>query len=389
MTQRVQRFDRASLPAGKAERLDSGAIRAPARLTRTGVFTYLQADGKVIRELRLPEEVFSPESVRSFELVPLTNNHPSVGNGAVTADNARSLAVGSVAGVQKDPTAPNFLTAMISAWDGEAVRQIEAGKMELSCGYFCDREPAPAGATYKDPITGDATPYDFTQRNIRGNHVAIVQAGRAGPEARIILDGADPGAAVEVESTRDQVSLTQSSPSGQPQEAKSMKTIRIDGVSFEVSDQVAEAMAKAEAQAADQIKALKADADQAKGQVAALTGQVSKLTADLAAAMDPSAVQAKVAERMEIVKIAEAHGLKADGLDMDGVKRAVVAKLDPAIKLDGQSADFVAGLFTVLTNKVQSVGAAIANSTQTIQRADSHTNKNSAQNYRDQFFAQK
>ena len=34
-------------------------------------------------------------------------------------------------------------------------------------------------------------PFDFRQTNIRYNHLAIVDEARAGPEARIVLDGED------------------------------------------------------------------------------------------------------------------------------------------------------------------------------------------------------
>src|SRR4051812_42268972 len=57
--------------------LPSGWLRVDARLTRTGIFEYLESDGKTIRrELRLPEEVFAKDALDSFSMVPVTNNHP-------------------------------------------------------------------------------------------------------------------------------------------------------------------------------------------------------------------------------------------------------------------------------------------------------------------------
>ena len=51
------RFDLAGL-TGRAQRTPQGFLRAPAWVTRVGVFPYRRADGTVQRELRLPEEVF-------------------------------------------------------------------------------------------------------------------------------------------------------------------------------------------------------------------------------------------------------------------------------------------------------------------------------------------
>ena len=58
---------------------------------------------------------------------------------------------------------------------------MERGKLEISCGYTCDTEEKPG----THPIWGD---YDAIQRNILGNHVAIVDQGRAGT-AKVRMDG--------------------------------------------------------------------------------------------------------------------------------------------------------------------------------------------------------
>src|SRR5262249_40249598 len=72
--------------------------------------------------------------------------------------------------------------------------------------------------------------YDAIQRNIRGNHVALVDVARAGPEARVRMD-----AAVMVETPKGAPPV--------PQETQTMK-FRIDGVEYEGSDQVAQALEK-------------------------------------------------------------------------------------------------------------------------------------------------
>src|SRR5690606_27126345 len=76
----------------------------------------------------------------------------------------------------------------------DTIADIDKGKRELSCGYSCDLEHVPG--EWIDPRTGVAHRYDAIQRNIRGNHVAVVSKGRAGPEARVRLDSAEAGVLV-------------------------------------------------------------------------------------------------------------------------------------------------------------------------------------------------
>jgi hypothetical protein len=348
---RVRRLDRSSF--GRAQRLDNGMIRAPARLTRTGVFTYLTADGKTVRELRLPEEVFAPESLSSFELVPLTNDHPTENGGEVTAENAKRLSVGTVGNVKRDETDRNYVGAVLMIHDADAASLVESGKREISCGYFCDREPAEPGATYRDPLTGDAEPYDFVQRNIRGNHVAIVNVGRAGPEVRIIMDAAD---GVQVDSTDVRVMKTQTEGVTPERKATEMLKITIDGVTYEVAPQVSEALAKERKINADMLEAVrgesakvKSDLDKAIARADALEAEKKTLAEKLEKATKPEAISAAVTERVSLESIAARFEVKTDGLDNLAVRRAVITKIDANVKLEGKSDDYVIGMFDHVT----------------------------------------
>lgn len=51
------------------------------------------ADGTVTAEFRPPEEVFSKETLESYELVPLTNTHPPE---KVTPESYKSHAAGNL-----------------------------------------------------------------------------------------------------------------------------------------------------------------------------------------------------------------------------------------------------------------------------------------------------
>lgn len=335
----VRRFDKASI--SKAVKLDNGMLRAPARLTRVGVFEYRTPDGQVIRELRLPEEVFNSDSMASFELVPLTDDHPTENDGEVTADNAKRLSVGSVGAAKQDG---RFLAATLMVTDSNTVAKMVAGKQELSCGYFCDRDPAEPGAKWKDPESGREVPYDFIQRNIRGNHVAVVDRGRAGPDVRVQLDAAD---AVQVQTGEGE------SPSPNPKnEVPSMEKIVIDGLDLEVSPTVKQALAKQAKASEETLAVAKTETDKQTARADAAEAKAASLEKSLAEAVDPAKLQAAVAARVALETSARAHlgtEAKLDGLDVQGVKKAVVAKLSPETKLDGKSADYVDALFDHLT----------------------------------------
>lgn len=161
-------------------RTKDGRLTVDARLSRTGVYEYRRADGSIQRELRLPEDVFSPSALDALQGCPVTDDHPATG--AVTADTARGVAVGAVADRPRQDG--DFVAATLSIFDAKTIKKVQAGKTQLSVGYSVDYDPTPG----THPQYGR---YDGVQRAITPNHVAIVSAGRAGPEARIRMDAGD------------------------------------------------------------------------------------------------------------------------------------------------------------------------------------------------------
>ena len=118
---------------------------------------------------RPPEEVFSPETIASFEGMPVTNDHPPDG---VDIGNIRALQKGHAHNVRRGAGAESdLLLADLIITDPVLIDGIlNGGKREISCGYTY--ELCEENGTY-------------IQRKIRGNHVAVVDAGRAGSRVSI------------------------------------------------------------------------------------------------------------------------------------------------------------------------------------------------------------
>jgi hypothetical protein len=71
-----------------------------------------------------------------------------------------------------------YLDNALSITDAGAIEAVESGECrELSCAYMYDPDFTPG------EFGGER--YDFVMRNIRGNHVALVHEGRAGPDVAV------------------------------------------------------------------------------------------------------------------------------------------------------------------------------------------------------------
>jgi hypothetical protein len=157
-----------------------GYIKSRCIVTRCGVFLYKNADGTVRKELRHPDDVNIPESLDSMKMIPIVNGHPP--ERLVNADNAKRLSVGYTGEIVEN-NYPYIISNLIVT-DKNAVNDIkEKRKNELSLGYTVDLIPE-EGNYFGEP-------YEFRQTNIRYNHLALVDQARAGPEAKIVLDGND------------------------------------------------------------------------------------------------------------------------------------------------------------------------------------------------------
>lgn len=156
-------------------KLDNGCLLCvDVPIARTGTYKYLREelglDGSGIVEVyREPEEVFSQKTLASFNGKAFTDTHP---NEDVTSDNWGMYAKGELTNVHQGKGDDDiYLMADILVRDPIVINEIVSGaKREISAGYDCDY------------VEKDGKIY---QTNIRGNHAALVQCGRAGSKVCI------------------------------------------------------------------------------------------------------------------------------------------------------------------------------------------------------------
>lgn len=143
-----------------------------AVLARTGSYDYLESEvvpngdpNKIVKVYRTPEEVFNPYSMASFENKPFCNDHPE---DDVCGENFRELQGGFIRDIRRGTgNLQDCLIGTIVVTDPEMIDLIKSKqKRELSLGYNAMIEKDDSGR--------------YIMTHIRGNHLALVDSGRAG-----------------------------------------------------------------------------------------------------------------------------------------------------------------------------------------------------------------
>ena len=351
ITKEIRRFDNidhSEWMTTPFERTTEGFLKGRAIVTCCGVFTYKRADGTLQRELRLPEEVFAPATLESLKLKPVTLNHPTE---LVTPENADMLQVGSLG---DNPSSTN----QEYNWNGEptdwkkltdglnvavdmiitkkdAIDAVINGKQGLSMGYTCDIEIAEPGSTWC------GVEYDYIQRNIKYNHCAIVDAGRAGDNAKIELRVDSADAVLE-----DKLVTKDGG-------TKMLKKINLDGIDYEAEESVIKALNTEKKRADDAVAELSKFKEDSAKELSVMTAErdtqkerADKAEEDLAKAkaeaLDSTKLDEAVNARIELYKNAEKAGVevKNDMKDAD-IKKAVIAKVFPKANLDGKDSAYI------------------------------------------------
>lgn len=353
----VQRYDVGEL--AKSERTREGFLRTEGVLTRSGVFEYTRHDGTKFKELRHPDEVFSAEALASLALVPLTLEHPP---DLLTPETVKGYQTGSIGTPRRDG---DLVKADILITDAKAIAAAESGRTGLSCGYNTHVYKSPG--VYRDSA-GVEHKFDTVQTRIRGNHVAQTNSPRAGDVARLRMDDAamvadDTAAPTAPETPPKPTQKSKSekkTDSKEEPKAMATKKITINGHEYEVPEEVA---ARLDSLAAPPLPlgddSLKKQLDETRGKLAAVEAELQKRTDS--DAEKEKRLSSQAARKDELLLYAKAAPILKKSFDelvvMDALEimREVIKKEQPKIPLDGQSDEYVKGVFNTVTSRVDSV----------------------------------
>jgi uncharacterized protein len=320
-------------------RLAGGYVAVRARAARTGVYDYTGReidpenkqglrDKAIVKVLRDEETVFDDKAARSFIGKPITDNHPAV---PVTADNWRTHARGTVMGAMRDG---DYLAFDLLLTDAAAIAAVDGGKRELSNGYAADLE-------FGRFTAPDGTVCDARQTSVTGNHVALVDRGRAGPECAI-RDAALCDAITAQELTNLKTIIDEKEP-------RMAGTIIVDGLPVSLADEAAVRAVLDKKDAAITAANLAvtdatARAEKAEGEKAAMQTQLDEARA----AIEPAKLDQLATDRAALIASAKAvvPALDAAGKTAADIRKEVVtAKLgDKAPATDAA----IEGAFAVL-----------------------------------------
>ena len=332
-------IDKVSIDESTVKRTADGYLVASARVSRANNVqlysgTEMQNPGmEFVRVFRPEAEVFSTDSMGSIAHKPMTNNHPAAN---VTADTWKKDSIGQVGDeVTRDG---EYVRVPLIMMDGDAIKDYEGGKTELSLGYTADVEMVSG-------FTNRGEQYDAIQRNIRVNHVALVDHGRANEEFRIGDGAVEWG----VRPT------TRSTDNGTQKMTDTLKTVVVDGLSVSTTDQGALAITKLQAEVKDAQKKTSDAEYKAMTDMGAQVKETAKLQAEVddlkGKVMDDTAIDKRVNDRAELIRKASvlAPGLVTTGLsDADIRKGTVVANLGAEVIID-RSAVYIDTRFEILS----------------------------------------
>jgi len=316
----------------------TGFLYGKARVTRSGVFDYYDEKGNLLREYRSPEEVFDKDSMESLALKPIVNDHPDK---MVTVDNIKELQVGSIGdSVEKDD---QFILSNIVITDKDTVSTILNRKKiglstELSCGYNCTLIPE-IGNHDKDGY------YTFVQKNIRYNHVGIVDRARAGKEVRIL----DKHTNKKENNMPDKIQFTR--------KAINLDSFKVDSINetFDsdviniittLSDKLDEAVdIIVDRQKEKDI--LQGKFDQANENIITLNSKINTLSN-----IDSQEAITMFNERTNVYSIAEKLNVECKDKKINEIKIDCIKKISEGFNQDGKSPEYINARFDAINDTI-------------------------------------
>ena len=297
---------------------DSGFLHVYGICARDGLQEYygyeIGLDGddanKVFDVYRPQDEVLA--SLSSYNGSIVTDDHPA--GGIVTTENGATLSNGSVSeanSIERDGVV--YIIAKATITNQDLIDKILSGdKSELSAGY--SRDIVPESGSY------NGTPYQYVQRNIKVNHVAVVKEGRCGETCKLNLDNKGVKEMVKIQIDGKSVSMD---------EAEVAKYVT------ELKTQRDEAMAETEKmkESMDEVVASK---EELQAMIEAKKTELEELQKQLEGMLTPEEAQAMAEESNQIASDAAELEIETTPKTCNDAKmREVIGKISKAaVNLD-------------------------------------------------------
>lgn len=331
------------LGVGSVKETAEGYLIATARVARTGVQQYLASElgdvatdagfkpADVVRVYRSPEQVFADKTLASITRVPVTLDHPAEN---VTSENWSKLAKGEVGDAYSRE--PEWIVVNPMVKDGAAILAARTTHPEISMGYEANIVPF-----------ADTSVADFEMTDIRFNHLALVGAGRAGPQARI----GDSWGASPVQDF--QPGALPNNPKGVPMDLKTVvlgdKAVQVAVADVSAIEQYKTDMQRKLSDAEAAKKKSEEDKDE---EIGVLKAKLKK--AEDAALVDVDALVASRSALVAQVHAIDASIVVAGKTDADLRKAAVAKRLGDAIIVDASDAE-IGGMFKAIAKDAKPV----------------------------------
>lgn len=323
----IQFFDRVTPDISQRVITDEGFLRVPARVARVGVQKYLACElgldkhpsykdkfkpSDVVGIYRDAAEVFDDKSLETYQTADITNSHPS---DLVNAETYKQHTVGH--SLSKGVKDGDYVKVDLIIKDAEAIKEVSSGKVEVSAGYKADYE--------EQQGTYDGESYDFVQKNIRINHIAIVDAGRAGSNVKLF--DAKAG-----EKTMMKVTLDS-------------KTV------IELEDAQASLVQKTIDELNEKVKTAQESKDEAEAKAEAEKAKADKATEDMEEMKKETsdeAIKARIDEIFAVTKDAKAiagDAFVCDSMDKQVIKVEALKVARPSVDWSTKDASYVNAAF--------------------------------------------
>lgn len=357
---KVEMMDKFYFPETERQYTDEGYLVVPATISRPGMQLYKAIElvpsldklptkykpDDPITVYRPPEEVFKEESVNSFKNIAVTNNHPPE---FLNSKNHKKYSVGLVLSDVCGDDA--HVKGTIKVTDYDTINEIKDGKVDISAGYH-------SNVYFEEGTTPEGEPYQAIQKDIMGNHVAVVVRGRAGSEVRL-ADGLDrPSehseklASEGVKRSSGTENTEKLGGASEPEEELGPDGIPGDNALNAFGDKkVTTESTEVEDENIKEIKELTMKLEDAMTKINELTVTNEELSSQI---LDQAGIDSLVEDRMQLI---DACSKLVDSLDYTGksnldLKKEVLITKMPNVSLEDKSNDYINAAFDVIKSSI-------------------------------------